>query len=82
MFERVIPGSGRLGRRLVLTVNDGAEDVTSSCMIAANFPAGKTVQIDLGGIGRPAVGKLAATGGFPGQGPLEFRTGDGHARPG
>jgi hypothetical protein len=51
----------------MLTVNDGAADVTSSCMIAANFPAGKTVHIDLGGTGRPVVGKLRPPAGFSGK---------------
>ena len=67
VFERVIPGSGRIGRRIMLTVNDGAADVTSSCMIAATFPAGKTVHIDLGGTGRPVIGKLRPAEGFPGK---------------
>ncbi len=58
VFERVIPGHGSIGRRIMLTVNDGAADVTSSCMIAADFPAGKTVHIDLGGTGQAVVGKL------------------------
>ena len=53
VFERVIPGKGWLGRRIMFMVDDGAAEVTSSCMIAANFPAGQTVHIDLGG-SRPA----------------------------
>jgi len=64
VFERVIPGSGWIGRRIMLTGDDGATDVTSSCMIAANFPAGKTVHIDLGGAGRAVVGKLQPPEGF------------------
>ncbi len=64
VFERVIPGSGRLGRRITLTVDEGATAVTSSCMVAADFPAGKTVHIDLGGTGRLVVGKLRAPDGF------------------
>jgi uncharacterized GH25 family protein len=57
-FEHVIPGRGRVGRELQLTVNEGAGDVTSSCKIAAEFPAGKTTRLDLGGTGRAVVGKL------------------------
>ena len=67
VFERVIPGGGQIGRRIIFTVNDGADDVTSSCMIAAEFPAGKTVHIDLGGTGRPVVGKLRPPDGFQGK---------------
>jgi hypothetical protein len=58
IFERVIPGDARIGRRIMLTVNDGATDVTSSTMISASFPAGETTRIDLGGTGRPIVGRL------------------------
>ena len=67
VFERVIPGGGRIGRRIMLTVDDGAAEATSSCMIAADFPAGKTVHIDLGGTGRPVVGKLRPSDGFQGK---------------
>jgi hypothetical protein len=58
VFERVIAGKARIGRRIMLTVDDGALDVTSSTMIAADFAAGKTTQMDLGGFGQPVVGKL------------------------
>ncbi len=64
VFERVIPGKGSLGRSLMLTVSDGAQDVTSSCMMPAEFPAGKTVHVDLGGAGRAVVGKLRPPDGF------------------
>ena len=47
-----------------LMVNDGATEVASSCRIAANFPAGKTTHIDLGGSGRPVIGKLEPPAGF------------------
>ena len=67
VFERVIPGSGSIGRRLMLTVEDGATEVTSSCMIPAEFPAGKTVRIDLGGTGRAVVGRLQPPERFAGK---------------
>ncbi len=67
VFERVIPGTGRIGRRIMLMADEGATEVTSSCRIAANFPAGKTVHIDLGGTGRAVVGKLQPPEGFPGE---------------
>jgi beta-lactamase regulating signal transducer with metallopeptidase domain/uncharacterized GH25 family protein len=57
-FERVVPGDARIGRRIMLTVDNGAAVVTSSTMLVANFPAGKTSRIDLGGTGRPIVGRL------------------------
>ena len=40
-------------------VDDGATEVTSSQRVSAEFIAGKTTTIDLGGTGRPVVGKLA-----------------------
>ena len=57
-FDRVIPGRGRIGRGITFMVDDGATEVTSSCMIAADFPAGKTTHIDLGGTGRAVIGRL------------------------
>jgi hypothetical protein len=67
VFERVIPGAGRIGRRITMIMDQGATEVTSSCMTPAEFPAGKTVHIDLGGTGRPVLGKLLPPEGFRGQ---------------
>ncbi|WP_159452171.1 M56 family metallopeptidase [Singulisphaera sp. GP187] len=64
VFDRVVSGRGAIGRRIMLTVDDGATDVTSSCMLSAEFPGGKTAHIDLGGTGRPVVGKLRPPDGF------------------
>ncbi len=47
--------------------DEGAREVTSTCKIAASFPAGQTVHIDLGGTGRAVVGKLQPPEGFPGK---------------
>jgi beta-lactamase regulating signal transducer with metallopeptidase domain len=65
IFDRVVAGTGRIGRRLTLTMQDGATEVTSSCMTPVNFPAGETIHIDLGGFGRPVVGKLRLPVGSP-----------------
>ena len=56
-FERVIPGSGRIGRRITFT-DEGATEIASTFTIGANFLAGETAHIDLGGTGRQVVGKL------------------------
>ena len=64
VFERVIPGTGRIGRRITFMVDEGATEAASAFMIRANFPSGKTVHIDLGGIGRPVVGRLQPPEGF------------------
>ncbi len=58
VFERVFPGKGRVGRRILLMVNEGATEVTSSLRTPATFIAGETTTLDLGGTGRPVVGKL------------------------
>jgi uncharacterized GH25 family protein len=58
VFDRVIAGRGSVGRRILLMLNEGATTVTSSAMVSATFPLGKTVHADIGGSGRPLVGKL------------------------
>ncbi|MDB5390194.1 MAG: blaR1 2 [Planctomycetaceae bacterium] len=66
-FERVVPGQARIGRRIMLTVNEGAEDVTSSSMLAADFISGETTELELGGTGRPIIGKLQPPKTFEGR---------------
>lgn len=67
MFERVFPGKASIGRRIMRTVNDGAADATSSCMVRMNVPGGETLRIELGGTGRPATGTLVPPDGFEGE---------------
>ena len=67
VFERVFPGEASIGRRLMLTVENGATEATSGCMISAEFPGGKTTHFELGGTGRPVVGTLAPPDGFEGK---------------
>jgi hypothetical protein len=67
VFERVIPGTGRIGRRITFMVNEGATEVTSAYMVPAEFPAGKTVHIDFGGTGRAVVGRLRPSERFLGE---------------
>jgi hypothetical protein len=63
VFERVMPGKGRIGRRILLMVDDGATEVTSSKMVPVELRAGETTRIELGGDGRPVIGKLAPPAG-------------------
>jgi RNA polymerase sigma factor (sigma-70 family) len=72
VFERVLPGTGRIGRQITFMVREGATEVTSSHNIGANFPSGKTVHIDLGGTGRPVVGRLQPAEGFTGKARWNF----------
>ena len=57
-FERVFPGKGRIGRRILLMVDEGATEVTSSSRVPATFSAGETTTLELGNAGRAVVGKL------------------------
>jgi len=59
VFERVFPGRGRIGRHILLMADEGATEVTSSQRVSAEFIAGETTTLDLGGTGRPVVGTLA-----------------------
>ncbi len=59
MFDRVFPGTGRIGRRIRLIHDEGATEVTSSQRVSAEFVAGKTTRLDLGGTGRLVIGTLA-----------------------
>jgi hypothetical protein len=67
VFERVVPGRARMGRNITVMVDDGATSVASSAMIPAVFPAGETTKMNLGGSGRPVVGKLTPYDGFAGE---------------
>ena len=60
VFERVFPGHGRINRRIMLTVNEGSTEPTSSVRVPVDFISGKTIPLDLGGTGRPVTGQLAA----------------------
>ncbi|QDV38849.1 M56 family metallopeptidase [Tautonia plasticadhaerens] len=62
-FERAFPGRGWIGRNILLTVDDGATEVTSSRMSPVELVAGEAERLDLGGTGRPVVGTLEAPAG-------------------
>jgi beta-lactamase regulating signal transducer with metallopeptidase domain/uncharacterized GH25 family protein len=64
VFDRVIPGRGRIGRLLMPTAADGAMSMDSSCRVTTDFNSGQTVEIGLNGTGRPVVGKLVPPDGF------------------
>lgn len=62
-FERVFPGTAWIGRRLLITVNDGSDEATSACAVKATFESRKTLTLNLGGNGRRVQGKLIAPAG-------------------
>jgi hypothetical protein len=63
VLERVLPGRGRIGRAILLTVSEGASEVTSSQMEVVLLAVGETVDIDLGGFGHAVTGQLAPAAG-------------------
>jgi beta-lactamase regulating signal transducer with metallopeptidase domain/uncharacterized GH25 family protein len=58
VFERVMAGHGTVGRRLMLTSNDGAIDVSSQCQVETKFPLGQTLHLDFPAPGHAVVGTL------------------------
>ena len=58
VFDRMFPGKGRIGRLLDWPNGDAATEVTSSEKVPAEFIAGRTTRLDLGGVGRPVIGTL------------------------
>ena len=67
VFERVFPGTGRFGRQVIHMMNQGVIPFGSSCSVPVGFAAGETTRLELGGVGRPVVGKLRPPDGFPGR---------------
>ncbi len=67
VFDRMISGRARIGRRILLMVDEGAVEITSSGMMAANFASGKTTRIELGGTGRPIIARLQPPKGHMGK---------------
>jgi carboxypeptidase family protein len=59
VFERVLPGQGRIGREIIYMVDEGATEVASSKMVPLDLAPGETKRIELGGDGRPVTGSLA-----------------------
>ncbi len=67
VFDRVVPGRARIGRRILLMVNEGAKDIASSSMVPVELPGGKTTHLDLGGEGRPVVAQFEPPPGHQGK---------------
>lgn len=61
--ERLYPGKGWLGRRIIHMVDTGATEVTSSMRANVDLQAGEMTEIKFGGTGRPVVGQLVPAEG-------------------
>lgn len=66
VFQRVVPGMAEIGREFHISGRDGMTEITSRLSFTINFVAGKTTKIDLGGTGRPVIGKFAPPVGHAG----------------
>jgi hypothetical protein len=64
VFGHVFPGHGNIGRQIQIIEGEGSIEVTSSIRMPLNLAAGETRQINIGGTGRPVVGKLQPREGF------------------
>jgi hypothetical protein len=72
VFERVMPGKGYIGRRIIFMINEGATEVASARHVRYECRAGETLKLNLGGDGRPVVGQLVPPKGAAG--PINWRT--------
>jgi protocatechuate 3,4-dioxygenase beta subunit len=62
-FDQVIPGQGSIGRFILIMMNEGTSEMTSSTMVPVKFTAGETTHVDLGVSGRPVIGQLQTANG-------------------
>ena len=67
VFERVVPGNARIGRRVWPTFSDGAKEAASCCMVPVAFAAGETSRLELGGTGQRVVATLEQPKAFNGK---------------
>jgi hypothetical protein len=58
VFERVLPGKGSIGRRMIFMMNEGATEVTSSRHVHFECKSGDQLKLNLGGDGRQLIGRL------------------------
>jgi len=63
-FDRVFAGGGRLGRNIIYMVDEGATEVASSKKVSVMLEPGETKQVNVGGDGRPVIGKFERAKGF------------------
>ncbi len=64
-FARVFPGKGWINRRILMTVSDGALDVTSASIRSIELLSGQRTLVEFGTEGRPVVGQLIPPEGSP-----------------
>ncbi|QEH35550.1 ECF RNA polymerase sigma factor SigE [Aquisphaera giovannonii] len=72
LFERVFPGRWTIGRHVEPPVALGAEGASSGVHVEADFPAGRTTRLDLGGAGRAVVGRLRLAEGIRREPPWDY----------
>ncbi|TWT74099.1 carboxypeptidase-like regulatory domain-containing protein [Allorhodopirellula solitaria] len=57
---KVFDGRGSVGREIIMMVDDGATEVTSSQQVPFTAAPGEDLTVDIGGVGRPVTGQLLA----------------------
>jgi RNA polymerase sigma factor (sigma-70 family) len=78
-FERVMPGEVTVSRRVLLKDSGNSQTWGADHGTLVDVRPGDTARANLGGTGRPVVGKLAAPAGFPG--PIDWMFSFNHLRP-
>jgi hypothetical protein len=66
-FSRVFPGKIQIGGRMTIFQEVGSEEVQSQRSTPVICRAGETTELDLGGTGRPVIGRLQPPAGFTGK---------------
>jgi hypothetical protein len=56
--DRLYPGKGGVGRRIVHMVDTGATEVTSSMRVKIELKSGETTEVKIGGTGKPVIGQF------------------------
>jgi beta-lactamase regulating signal transducer with metallopeptidase domain len=64
VFERVIPGEGRLQRQINMIGDDSSKPPASTSWASINIGSGETTHADIGGTGRPVTGRFVAPDGI------------------
>ncbi|PHQ34350.1 carboxypeptidase-like regulatory domain-containing protein [Rhodopirellula bahusiensis] len=63
--HRLFDGRGSISREIIMMVDDGAEEITSTPRVPFIIGAGENLELDLGGSGRSAIGQLQAPLNYP-----------------
>jgi RNA polymerase sigma factor (sigma-70 family) len=60
VFDRVMPGEVTVGREILIKKTQAGTTTSQGLSVRVEAPAGATARVDVGGTGRPVVGKVTA----------------------